>query len=176
MPEIQINQKDIPQEQWVDIKDRVGYQINCNGVVRSIDRMIKRKDGFTYKAHGRILVQMDNGNGYLHVGFGKHYSGEYVHRLVAKTFIPNPNNYRCVNHKDLDKSNNYYRNLEWATHSQNNTHAKINGRGMVKISPEQVLEIRELKKIMPVKEIAAKYGLDYRYTFRVCNKRNWKTI
>lgn len=43
-----------------------------------------------------------------------------VHRLVAMTFIPNPNNYPCVNHKDENKANNYVDNLEWCTVAYNN--------------------------------------------------------
>ena len=50
-------------------------------------------------------------NGYLRVRLcGKNYR---VHRLVAEAFIPNPNNYPIVNHKDEDKLNNHIENLEW---------------------------------------------------------------
>lgn len=38
-----------------------------------------------------------------------------VHRLVASTFLPNPNNYLFVNHKDGDRSNNHVENLEWVS-------------------------------------------------------------
>jgi len=53
--------------------------------------------------------------------------GLRVHRELAKAFIPNPNEYRCVNHKDGNKLNNDISNLEWCTHSQNNQHAYDTG-------------------------------------------------
>ena len=51
----------------------------------------------------------------------------YIHRLVAKAFIPNPNNYPCINHKDSNKKNNNVDNLEWCTYKQNMQHASKNG-------------------------------------------------
>jgi len=47
---------------------------------------------------------------------------KYVHRLVARFFIPNPFNHPVVNHKDLDKTNNHVDNLEWVTHQENARH------------------------------------------------------
>lgn len=48
-----------------------------------------------------------------------HKKSVRIHRLVAEAFIPNPNNYPCVNHKDLNKQNNCVDNLEWCTFSHN---------------------------------------------------------
>ena len=52
----------------------------------------------------------------------------YVHRLVAKAFVPNANGYNEVNHLDEDKTNNASENLEWCTHIQNMRHGTIRKR------------------------------------------------
>ena len=55
-----------------------------------------------------------------------------VHRLVASAFIPNPQNKRCVDHIDNDKTNNKVSNLRWATHQENCRNRVTTGKSGVK--------------------------------------------
>ena len=78
------------------------------------------------KGHsGRILTATDNGKGYKIVGLrvDGNRKSRYIHRLVAKHFIDNPQNKRCVNHIDGNKNNNCVNNLEWVTYAENMNHA-----------------------------------------------------
>lgn len=109
------------KEVWKDIKGYEGiYQVSNTGKVRSLDRKV-----WNYNKKGRVLKMHNNGHGYYNLslhGNGKEEKHAYVHILVAKAFIPNPNNYEQVNHKDFDKSNNCVDNLEWVSRKQNMLH------------------------------------------------------
>lgn len=78
-----------------------------------------------YKGKGKskLLSKRIDKDGYRYISFyngigkGKNFK---IHRLVAELFIPNPNHYSIVNHKDLNKSNNFVDNLEWCTSYYNN--------------------------------------------------------
>lgn len=78
----------------------------------------------------KFLLPYKMPTGYLRVTLRKegrpHY--KYVHRLVADAFVDNPNNYEEVNHKDENKSNNDFTNLEWCTHKMNNNYGTKNNR------------------------------------------------
>lgn len=95
-----------------------------------------RSDGtilsYDYNGTGetRALVANRNKNGYMSVSFSskKPVKRHYVHRIVAELFVPNPDNKPQVNHKDGQRDNNNYKNLEWVTPSENNQHGWNNGR------------------------------------------------
>ena len=110
------------EEIWKDIEgDYKGlYQASNLGRVRSLDRY----DSMGRLRKGKIIKPWNNGYGYLVVdlkknGKRKHF---FVHRLVAFCFIPNPNNYPCINHRDRNPQNNISSNLEWVTHHLNNSY------------------------------------------------------
>lgn len=90
------------------------------GRVRTLDRVVSTKKGMRV-VKGRILKQRRNRDGYLYMHFkvnGKTVNLS-VHRLVAQTFIPNPDNLPELNHKDNNPLNNKPNNLEWCTHAYN---------------------------------------------------------
>lgn len=83
--------------------------------------------------------------------------GYAVHRLVAETFIPNPDNLPIVNHKNGDKTNNNKDNLEIVSKSENAFHACYNLHKMVK----PVIQIFEDKEIeyLSISDAARQLGI-----------------
>lgn len=118
-------------EVWVKLKGYEGYlEVSSEGRVRSVDRIILRKDTMTpvFK-QGRVLSIQKDRQGYCRIAVSWKGSTNClkIHRLVAMMFIPNPENKPQVNHIDGDKSNNKVSNLEWVTNSENQLHAVENG-------------------------------------------------
>ena len=105
-------------EKWRDIPGYEGfYQVSDLGNIRSI-RFNKIRNMKSWDSHGYRAVELCMNNNRYTVG---------IHRLVALTFIPNPENKSEVNHKDRNKSNNNVENLEWVTQSENVAHAYRHG-------------------------------------------------
>ena len=114
-------------EEWRDIPGYEGlYQVSNLGRVKSLEKI----DARGWHRKEKILVQIDNMHGYYQLMLYKNKNKKKisVHRLVALAFIPNPNNYPCVNHKDENKHNNNADNLEWCTHKYNNNYGTTQER------------------------------------------------
>lgn len=110
---------EMEQEEWRDIDEYTGYQVSDKGNVRSVDRYVVNSKGRTIFYKGSMLTPQPDRRGYLRVGFGYKKKHEFVHRLVAKAFIPNPDNLPQVNHKNEDKQDNRVENLEWCDNQFN---------------------------------------------------------
>lgn len=110
------------EEIWKPIDGLDGYyEISNKGRVRSLDRILRGCYGSTQLKKGQIMKPVKMKNGYLSQGFyfnGKHRQ-YYIHRLVAKAFIPNLDNQTEINHKDENKENNCVENLEWCSRLYN---------------------------------------------------------
>ena len=112
-------------EVWLDIPGYEGlYQCSDAGRVKSLPRVIARKDGVLRRYPGQVLTPVVHTHGYRQVILCK--DGEkkltLVHRIVALTFIPNPESLPCINHKNQDKADNRSENLEWCSVAYNNTY------------------------------------------------------
>lgn len=101
------------QEIWKDVEDcEDQYKVSDRGRVRlKADNSIVTPTNFS--GYGQITMTRNN-------GLKKQV---FVHRLVAQTFIPNPDNKRQVNHINFDRHDNRVENLEWITQSDNLAHA-----------------------------------------------------
>lgn len=100
-----------------------GYLVSNTGLIKRLERRLDYDDCYVvYKE--KIITPSKHITGYLNIKLQvwglKIYDS--VHRLVAFAFIPNPNNYNCINHLDNDKTNNHVDNLEWTTHHNNMLH------------------------------------------------------
>lgn len=110
-------------EEWRDVPGYEGlYQVSNLGNVRSVGRCITDTH-CTRRFSGRRLKQFVN-RGYKVVTLSKQgvLKQIKVHRLVAEAFIPNPESYPEVNHKDENKANNLVGNLEWCDGKYNSNY------------------------------------------------------
>lgn len=96
------------REEWKIIDEAPNYEVSNLGRIKTIKT-------------GRIRKLTLTNAGYVQIGLFQNGKIIYrlVHRLVAKAFIPNPNNLNEVNHKDFNKQNNTVANLEWVDHRTN---------------------------------------------------------
>lgn len=112
------------KEIWRPVKGYENlYLVSSKGRVKSLHKLKFSK----CKNKDRMLRQVLLDTGYKQVVLSKESktSSFRVHVLVANAFLPNPNNYPVVNHKDENRQNNNVENLEWCTQRQNLLHSNV---------------------------------------------------
>lgn len=100
---------------------------DCYHVTREGDVYSKYRDRVTW----RKMAKRKKNNGYLIVSLRNNKGIKYtfnIHRLVALTYIPNPDNKPCVGHKDNNRENNKVENLYWCTNQENTQQCIRDGR------------------------------------------------
>lgn len=108
-------------EVWKPIKGYEGlYEVSSLGNVRSVDKHLMWGNQYCL-FKGKPKKAFPNSMGYLRAELYKNNQGKkyFVHRLVAETFIPNPNNLPCIDHIDRNYFNNSADNLRWCTQKEN---------------------------------------------------------
>lgn len=161
-------------EIWKSITNFENYEISNLGNIRRLPS--KRSGKYRY-------LKLPKDFGYVRACLyreGKMYR-PFVHKLVAQEFIPNPNNYPCINHKDCIRDNNRIDNLEWCTYQYNNEYAYTKGfnkRGeehhYSKLTNEQARDI--LNSILSVKELSAIYNITIHTIYSIKNRKSWKHL
>lgn len=118
-------------ERWRDVKGYEGlYQVSNLGRVKSLDHYSNHRKGGVQFIKGKILKDLESGLGYRKVTLCKDGVAKSVnlHRLIAKTFIPNPYNLPEVNHINECKWDNAVWNLEWCTVEYNRSYGNRNNK------------------------------------------------
>jgi hypothetical protein len=162
-------------EIWKKIPNLQHYEASNYGRIRSVDHYYKKR---FYK--GRVLKETFDNWGYLRITANNKTLKS--HRLVAYTFLPNPQNLPDINHKNGIKTDNRPINLEWCTQRWNNEHAikiglvlPLSAYDHSKLEYEEKVEIsdrysrRKIKKCS-LRSLAKEYGVHYETIGRIVNK------
>lgn len=118
-------------EIWKNIKGYEGlYQVSDKGRVKSLERIVTRKNGRKFTVKERVLKPGLTKDGYPIVALhtGNKQKTLTVHRLVCTAFHENIENKPCVNHINENKTDNRASNLEWCTYKENNNHGTHTAR------------------------------------------------
>ena len=132
------------------------YFISDKGVVRNLKSKKVRKPFISDNGYVRIPLFKNNKR-----------CTRALHRVLAISFIPNPNDMPFINHLDGDKQNNDISNLEWCDRSN----------GSSKLNEDKVLEIRKLaSEGFSSKEIAEKFNISRGNCNSIIARKYWKHV
>lgn len=157
-------------------------------IVESVEKgYFVSPNGNIYNRHGDLMVGAVGRCGYRHIILNR--KNRNVHRVIAETFIPNPNNFACVNHKDGNKLNNSVDNLEWCTYSENTLHSYRTGleqrmcgeqHHAHKLTEDDVRYIRSVynkrNKEFGAIALAKKFNIDRTTIHDIVRGKTWRDI
>lgn len=182
------------KEEWRDVKDYEGiYQVSSFGRIKSLDRIKE------YKRGDKVIKSVVKGTliktflfswgyeGFVASKFGR-TTTKYIHKVIAESFIPNPDNKKMVNHKDLNKLNNRIDNLEWCTHKENiqhyfkQPHVKGSNAGkfgkdshQIKAVIQYTLDGEFIKEYPSVSSVGFELGINISGIYKNCTGKSSKS-
>ncbi len=183
--------QEVKNEIWELHPNYIGYSISNFGRVKSLKRKILTKKGILFTVNEKIIsliVNSQTGYPACRIWLNNKSKNCTVHRLVAETFIPNPDNKPSVNHINSIRTDNRVENLEWCTYSENSKHSydfgnrkSIKGinHSKCRFSESQVLAIRKFFKKNPEVlkiNIALKYGVTAQSIGDIILGKTWKHL
>ena len=152
------------------------YYVTEDGKIYSSLKDLYLKPSLSKNGYYRVTIYVNNKREYYN-----------IHRMVAECFIGKPTNNIQVNHKDCNKTNNHFLNLEYCSGIENMKHAYINNlvtptngelNGMSKLTKTDVLNIRNEYKNTKVtyKQLAEKYNITTSTVYKVIKNIIWKHV
>ena len=181
-------EEDCMSEIWKDIEGYEGlYQVSNRGRVKSLERIVMRKNGRPYSVPELIKERQIDHKGYDRIGLNKNGKKKrfFVHRLALQAFNPSSDETLEVNHIDGNKLNNNVENLEWVTSSENSIHAFKNNlhnhqgerNTNASITDSEAKEIKKLKgKGLTQKEVGEMFGTTNYVVANIWNRRGWTHV
>jgi hypothetical protein len=184
----EFGRKDLGLGNLVNMTDGEGEKHNVD--ITKLPYIIN-KDGSVFNLKGKKMKPTLRKDGYYQIGlqiYFKKQNNFFIHRLVAITHIPNPNNLPIVNHINGIKTDNRAENLEWVSSSENMKHAYRtnlkNTQGekhsQSKLTEGIVKQIRneyvKHSKIYGSTALSKKYNISFNQIIKIINKSSWKHI
>lgn len=174
-------------EAWRPFPENDIYLVSNRG------RIVSTKTLYTRTHAGKLLTVRSQHAGNFLVGKKLSRKGyervnlggrtHQVHRVVALTWLPNPQGLPQVNHKDGNKQNNCVENLEWATNQENRAHAVklgLHARGEAashKLKEKQVMCIRSLCAAgIPQRKVAILFNVCQQTVSRIISRERWRHV